>query len=76
MLFVGKGFGTLVIDQLHDPRTLIADAFVLLALPGLVLSLLDLVGRDGHKRELTWLHRIAGTAVLAVGVVFVLGFVG
>ncbi|MEA2670840.1 MAG: hypothetical protein QOG45_1060, partial [Chloroflexota bacterium] len=36
----------------------------------------DLVARDGRKRELTWLHRIAGTAVLVVGVLFVLGYVG
>jgi hypothetical protein len=76
MLFFGKAFGTLVTSHLHDPRQLIADAFVLLALPGLALSLLDLVARDGRKRELTWLHRIAGTAVLVVGVLFVLGYVG
>jgi hypothetical protein len=76
MLFAGKAFGTLVTSHLHDPRQLIADAFVLLALPGLALSLLDLVARDGTRRELTWGHRIAGTAVLLVGVLFVLGFVG
>ena len=51
-------------------------ATLVLALPGLALSLLDLVARDGEKRELTWGHRIAGTAVLLVGVLFVLGFVG
>jgi hypothetical protein len=76
MLFFGKAFGTLVTSHLHDPRQLIADCFVLLALPGLILSLLDLVARDGAKRELTWLHRIGGTAVLLVGVLFVLGYVG
>ncbi|HEY2703636.1 MAG TPA: hypothetical protein VGL20_08100, partial [Candidatus Dormibacteraeota bacterium] len=76
MLFFGKAFGTLVTSHLHDPRQLIADCFVLLALPGLVLSLLDLVARDGTRRELTWLHRIGGTAVLLVGVLFVLGYVG
>jgi hypothetical protein len=76
MLFAGKGFATLVTSHLHDPRQLIADAFVLLALPGLALSLLDLVARDGEKRELTWRHRIAGTALLVVGVLFVLGYVG
>jgi hypothetical protein len=75
MLFVGKWFGTLVTDHLlHDPRQLIADAFVILSLPGLVLSLLDLVGRDGARCRLTWWHRIAGAGVLAVGVLFVLGF--
>ncbi len=77
MLFVGRWFGTLVTGHLlHDPRQLLADAFGILSLPGLALSLLDLVGREGHRRELTWWHRVAGVAVLAVGVLFVLGFVG
>jgi hypothetical protein len=76
MLLVGRWFGSLVASQIHDPRQLIANAFVLLSLPGLALSLLDIVGRDGAKRELTWRHRIGGAAVLATGVLFVLGYVG
>jgi hypothetical protein len=76
MLFVAKWFGSLVIGLITDRHQVVADAFVLLALPGLALSLVGLFGHDGFERPLTWWHRAAGAVILVVGVLFVVGFVG
>jgi hypothetical protein len=73
MLLVARWFGSLVLGTIHDHRDALADAFVLLAIPGAVLSLLDLFGREGNTSPLRWRHRFAGTAVLLVGVLLVFG---
>jgi hypothetical protein len=76
MLFVARWWGGLALHISTGPHELLADAFVICAIPGLVLSLAGLIGRDGPDTRLTWWHRAAGTAVLLVGVAFVLGLLG
>ncbi|HSP64702.1 MAG TPA: hypothetical protein VLO10_00795, partial [Candidatus Deferrimicrobium sp.] len=76
LLFFARMFGALVLGAVHDSRTAIADAFVLLSLPGLLLSLLDLFGRDGPGITLRWWQRIGGAALLAVGVLQIAGVFG
>ncbi|MDQ1522005.1 MAG: hypothetical protein QOI55_3078, partial [Actinomycetota bacterium] len=76
MLFVGAWFGRLVSAHVDDPRRLIADGFVLLALPGLAFTALAFVGRDGKARTMRWQHHLAGAAVLLVGVLSVRGVIG
>jgi hypothetical protein len=68
MLAVGVVFGAVVFHRHRPPAELIADAFVLLSLPGFVLSLLSLLGRDGPERDLHWTARFAGLAVLMAGI--------
>ncbi|HXA28522.1 MAG TPA: hypothetical protein VN193_07220 [Candidatus Angelobacter sp.] len=72
VLLAATGLGWLVKANVHDPALLLADAFVLLSIPGVVVSSLDVVGRQGRQRQLDWWDRAAGTALLGVGVVFVL----
>jgi hypothetical protein len=64
-----------VLGAVHDHRVAdaIADAFVL---PGVVLSLLDLVGREGTEGPQRWWHRIAGAGILAAGVLLIAGVIG
>jgi hypothetical protein len=76
MLFVARLFGALVLGAIHNNREAIADAFVLLSLPGLVLSLLDLFGRDGPGITLRWWHRVGGAGLLVVGVLQIAGVFG
>jgi hypothetical protein len=73
-LVVARLLGSLVLGAIHDHRD--AVAFVLLAIPGVVLSLLDLVGREGEEPPLRWWRRLTGAVVLVAGVVVVLGFFG
>jgi hypothetical protein len=72
MLAVGVVAGILVFHRHRPPADLIADAFVLLSLPGFALSLLDLVGREGPGHEMHWRARFAGVAVLAAGIALAL----
>jgi hypothetical protein len=53
--------------------TFLADTFVLLSLPGFLLSLLSLFGREGQQPAIGWGKRIAGIAVLVAGILLVLG---
>ncbi len=76
MLFVARLFGSLILGAIHNSREAIADAFVLLSLPGLALSLLDLFARDGPGITLRWWQRIGGAALLVVGVLQVAGVFG
>lgn len=48
MFFVARLCGSAVLGAVHNNRDAIADALVLLALPGVLLSLLDLFGREGN----------------------------
>ncbi|MEY2467449.1 MAG: hypothetical protein QOF21_147 [Actinomycetota bacterium] len=68
MLIVGAFYASLVFGAGGKKEDIIANAFVLLSLPGLVLSGLDLIGRDGEKRALGWIDRVAGLGVLALGI--------
>ncbi len=75
MLFVGTAVGLLVTSSLRGSRSIIEDSFVLLALPGLTLSLLGLVGRDGSAPATSWRDRGAGSLVLVAGLGLVLGYI-
>jgi hypothetical protein len=72
VLLAATGLGWLAKHNIHDPVQLLGDAFVLLAIPGVVVSSLDVLGRQGVQRRLRWSDRAAGTALLGVGVLFVL----
>jgi cytochrome b561 len=72
MLVVGTVTARVVLAHLHGPEV-IANAFVLLSLPGFALSLLDLIGRDGPSRQQRWLDRLGGTGVLALGILLAQG---
>jgi hypothetical protein len=76
MLVVGKLMAMLVFATLNDPQQILAYAFILLAIPGLVLSALDLFGREGPEPEMSWSMRIAGSAILAAGILLVVGVIG
>ncbi len=74
MLFVGTATTALLISTMDEnAETFIANAFVLLALPGFLLSLLQLFGRDGDEPRIGWGKRIAGVGLLVLGILLVLG---
>ena len=72
MLFVGAFLASLVLAHGPHGQELIRESFVLLSLPGFVLSLLNLAGREGPDRELHWRDQFLGSIVLVIGVLFVL----
>ena len=74
MLFVATAVGALLLDRMAEhSRTFLADSFVILALPGFLLSLLSLFGRAGDEAPIGWGKRIAGLAILITGILLVLG---
>lgn len=75
MLFVSAWLGALVLSWLSHDRNAAADAFVLLALAGLVISVVETHGRDGEEREETWWRWLAGVGLLILGLAFVFGYV-
>jgi hypothetical protein len=81
MLFLGRWFATVLLRGIDDPVAVIRDGLILLSLPGLAISLVDLVARDGNERPapgrlLVWAQHLAGGALVAVGIGFVLGRIG
>jgi hypothetical protein len=72
VLMIAKGLKSLAFGITGDPKEIVADGFVLVALPLLLLGLLDVFGREGPRNHLRWHHRIAGVLLVAVGVWFVL----
>jgi len=75
MMVLGTWFGRWVAGVVDDPARLLADGFVILALPGFALSLVDLVARDGADRELGGRDHVVGAAFVATGVLLALGIV-
>jgi hypothetical protein len=74
MLLVGTAVGALLIATMNEnASTFLANSFILLMLPGFVLSLIGLFGRDGDESELGWGKRIAGIPILIVGILLALG---
>jgi hypothetical protein len=77
MLVVGTAFGAFVAAQLNHEsgQQVIRESFLLLSLPGLAVSLLQLFGRDGPDApKIHWLpEKLLGAAVLAIGVLVVIG---
>ncbi len=74
MLFVGAAFGTYALHALRHSRHVALDAFVLLTVPGLMLGAIELFGRDGRDPDEGWIRWSAGVVVLAVGILFVFGY--
>jgi hypothetical protein len=66
LLVVGLGAAHLVqsLTQGHDDA--VRNGFVLLSLPGLVISVLSLVGRDGPLPGRSWRYELLGTVVVAL----------
>ena len=79
MLVIGTVFGAFVAGHLHSQngQEVIRESFVVLSLPGLAVSLLELFGRDGPQPPaLHWLpEKILGAGLLLIGVLFVVGIV-
>jgi hypothetical protein len=74
MLLVGTAVGALLIATMNEhASTFLANSFILLMLPGFVLSLIGLFGRDGDEPELGWGKRLAGVPILIVGILLALG---
>jgi hypothetical protein len=74
MLFVATAVGALLLSTMNErSETFIANSFVLLSLPGFLLSLLSLFGREGGERRIGWGKRVAGSAILVAGTLLVLG---
>jgi hypothetical protein len=80
MLFLLTGLGALLLST-HS-KSLIADSFVLLSIPGAVLALLHYFAGEGEEggeeeaenaNETGWTRRIAGAAILTAAVLQVLG---
>jgi hypothetical protein len=74
VLILAKLVGSLVSNLSGSHREVVANAFIIVALPAVALAVLGLVGRVGPETPLTWKHRAAGAALLLVGLVAVLAF--
>lgn len=76
MLVVGTLFGAVVVSHFHNHRELVRDSFVLLSLPGLVLTILGMFGRDGPRLDLRWYYQsFLGALAVAFCLLFVLGVI-
>lgn len=76
MLVVGSAVGLLLVSLMNeDSDSFLADSIVLLAMPGFVLSLVRLFGRDGDEPRIGWLKRLGGVALLVLGILVALGVV-
>ena len=75
MLLVVTVIGALLADANSDSPDFLANSFVILSIPGFVLSVAALVVRDADEPEMDWPRRLAGVVVLAFGVLLSLGMV-
>jgi hypothetical protein len=73
MLFVAKWWGDLVADNVANPDDMVQYGFVLLGIPGLVLGAISWFGRSSKPWPSTLLTKVAGTALLLIGLLRVLG---
>ncbi|MGH2943928.1 MAG: hypothetical protein ACRDLN_14255, partial [Solirubrobacteraceae bacterium] len=74
LLFVVTAVAALLRGSMDvNSETFLADSFVLLSLPGFLLTLLSLFGREGDEPPIGWGKRIAGVAILAAGILLALG---
>jgi hypothetical protein len=55
------------VDAPTDPARFIAQGFIVLSVPGLLLGTVSLFAREGKKWELNWVFRISGIGVLMLG---------
>jgi hypothetical protein len=79
MLAIASAFGAFVAERLQNQsgQQVIRESFVLLSLPGVAYSVLQVFGRDGPDApKIHWLpEKVLGAAVLGMGVLFVVGVV-
>lgn len=81
ILVLGTVLGAFVASQLHahnlNSHHVVRESFLLLSLPGLAVSLLELFGRAGPEPpKVPWLaEKILGAALLAFGLLFVIGVI-
>jgi hypothetical protein len=74
MLFFATAIGALLLHTMDKhAKSFLSDSFVILALPGFVIALLPVFGREGDEPETGWGKRIAGIAILAAGILLALG---
>ena len=73
MLFVAKWWGDLVADNVANPDDMVQYGFVLLGIPGLVFGAISWFGRSSKPWPSTVLTKVAGTALLLIGLLRVLG---
>jgi hypothetical protein len=74
MLFLASALAALLLRTMDErDDTFLADSFVVLALPGFLIGLLPIFGREGPEPSLGWGKRIAGIAILVAGVLLALG---
>ncbi|GAA2337067.1 MBG domain-containing protein [Dactylosporangium salmoneum] len=73
MMLVGTVASLVLAKLIHDPESRIVNGFILLTLPGLAFSLIELFGREGETKDQSWPRELAGGAVVAVGIAAALG---
>ncbi|MGI5245928.1 MBG domain-containing protein [Dactylosporangium sp. CA-139066] len=73
MMLVGTLASLALAHLIKDPQSRIVNGFVLLTLPGLVFSLIELFGREGETKSQSWPRELAGGAVMAIGIAAALG---
>ena len=74
MLLVGAAVGALLLSVMNEKADdFLATTFVLLLVPGFVLSIVSLFGRDGEEPRIGWGKRFAGVGLLVLGVLLALG---
>jgi hypothetical protein len=73
MLFVARWWGNILGSQISDPEQMIKVGFVLLGLPGIVLTVLGWFARSSRPWPSTWFTRLSGMLVLIVGILVVFG---
>ena len=72
MLFVAKWWGGLVADNVPNPDEMVQYGFVLLGIPGLVLTVFGWFGRSSNAWPSTLASKLLGIALLIVALVTVL----
>jgi hypothetical protein len=75
MLVVSKLAADALIAVVGEPAKLVSLGIVYLALPGVALSLLGNVGREGEEWQATWTTRLAGALLVGIGILLVLGII-
>ncbi|WP_332666881.1 hypothetical protein [Aeromicrobium sp.] len=64
MLVIGSIFAKLVYSILDDPDSMLRNGFLLMTIPGLVLSALGLFGHDGPDPTWSWPRQALGIVIL------------
>jgi hypothetical protein len=73
MLFVARWWGDVLGSRVTDPEQMIKLGFVLLGLPGIVLTVLGWFARNSRPWPSSWFTRISGMIILIIGILVVFG---